>query len=308
MGLGNNSSYAANAVHDYLLSRDALQDLQKTVGYRQMVSRRGIDPFNRFGGWLWFNITFEQLYRYYNRMVGDDIDATSNISTLNVDAYTPSDAQRVNRELLHLAQKLVNQMNARANQDSVHFYQVKVRAAELKVQLAAEALAHYRNAAQVFSPAPQATLQAQLVSKLQDQELAAQIQLGQMKINAPDNPRIPLIQKGLADLRRQINSQSKAIVGGPSSLASKSVQYDRLKLEQTFAQNDLAAAISSLEQAQIQAQKRQLFIETIVTPNKPDEALYPRRWRNILATAVVGLLLWGVSSVIFAGIREHHDR
>ena len=129
-----------------------------------------------------------------------------------------------------------------------------------------------------------------------------------MKINAPDNPRIPLIQKGLADLRRQINSQSKAIVGGPSSLASKSVQYDRLKLEQTFAQNDLAAAISSLEQAQIQAQKRQLFIETIVTPNKPDEALYPRRWRNILATAVVGLLLWGVSSVIFAGIREHHDR
>lgn len=307
VGLGNNSSYAANAVHDYLLSRDALQDLQTTLHYRQMVSQHGIDPFNRFGGWVWFDTTFEQLYRYYTRMVGDDVDATTNISTLNVDAYTASDAQRVNQELLALAQKLVNQMNARANKDSVQFYQRQVRAAEAKVQEAAEALAKYRNQSKVFSPAPQANLQAQLVSKLQDQQLAAQIQLGQMEINAPKNPRIPLLKKGIADLQRQIDHQSAEVAGNRESLASKSVEYERLILAQSFAQKELTAAISSLEQARVQAQKQQLFIETIVTPNLPDEALAPRRWRGVLATVVVGLLLWGVFSVIFAGINEHHD-
>ena len=307
VGLGNNSSYAANAVHDYLLSRDALKDLQATLHYRQMVSQHSIDPFNRFGGWVWFDTTFEQLYRYYTRMVGDDVDATTNISTLNVDAYTASDAQRVNQELLTLAQKLVNQMNARANQDSVQFYQRQVRAAEAKVQEAAEALAKYRNQSKVFSPAPQANLQAQLVSKLQDQQLAAQIQLGQMEINAPKNPRIPLLKKGIADLQRQIDHQSAEVAGNRESLASKSVEYERLILAQSFAQKELNAAISSLEQTRVQAQKQQLFIETIVTPNLPDEALAPRRWRGVLATVVVGLLLWGVFSVIFAGINEHHD-
>ncbi len=308
VGLGNNSSYAANAVHDYLLSRDALQDLANKLHYRDMVSRHAIDPFNRFGGWVWFDTTFEQLYRYYTRMVGDDVDATTNISTLTVDAYTASDAQRVNQELLTLAQKLVNQMNARANQDSVHFYRLQVRAAEGKVQKAAEALAKYRNKSKVFSPAPQANLQEQLVSNLQDQQLAAQIQLGQLEINAPKNPRIPLIKKGIADLRQQIANQSARVTGNHESLASKSVEYERFDLAQSFAQRELAAAISSLEQARIQAQKQQLFIETIVQPNLPDEALAPKRFRNVLATLMVGLLLWGVFSVIFAGIREHHDR
>ena len=307
VGLGNNSSYAANAVHDYLLSRDALQDLQKTLHYRQMVSRHGIDPFNRFGGWVWFDTTFEQLYRYYTRMVGDDVDATTNISSLHVDAYNASDAQRINQELLTLAQKLVNQMNARANQDSVQFYQRQVQAAEVKVQQAAEALAKYRNQSKVFSPAPQANLQAQLVGKLQAQQLTAQIQLGQMETNAPQNPRIPLLKKGIAVLKQQIATQSAAVAGNSESLASKSVEYQRLDLAQSIAQRELAATISSLEQARIQAQKQQLFIETIVHPTAPDEALQPRRWRGILATILVGLLLWGVSSVIVAGIREHHE-
>lgn len=308
VGLGNTSSTAANAVHDYLLSRDALGDLQHTLHYRQMVSRPGIDPFNRFGGWVWFRTTFEQLFRYYTRMVGNDVDATTNISTLNVDAYTAADAQRVNQELLKLAQQLVNQMNARANQNSVQFYKQEVAQAEAKVQSTAEALAHYRNQARVFSPAPQANLQAQLVSKLQDQLLSAQVQLGQMESNAPNNPRIPLLKKGIADLKKQIAGQSAEVVGKPGSLASKSVEFERLSLAQGLAEKELGAAITSLEQARIQAQKQQLFIETIVTPNLPDEALEPKRWRGVLATLVVGLLLWGVFSVIFAGIREHHDR
>ena len=308
VGLGNNSNYAAYAVRDYLLSRNALQDLQSTLHYRQMVDRKTIDPFNRFGGWVWFDTTFEQLYRYYTRMVGDDVDATTNISTLNVDAYTASDAQRVNQELLALAQKLVNQMNARANQDSVQFYQRQVRAAEAKVQEAAEALAKYRNQSKVFSPAPQANLQAQLVSKLQDQQLAAQIQLGQMEINAPKNPRIPLLKKGIADLQQQIANQSANVAGNRESLASKSVEYERLTLAQSFAQRELAAEISSLEQARIQSEKRQLFIETIVSPNQPDQPLLPHRARGILATTVIGLLLWGIMSVIVGGIREHTEQ
>jgi capsular polysaccharide transport system permease protein len=291
-----------------LLSRDALRDLQQTLHYRQMVTKPSIDPINRFGGWVWFDTTFEQLYRYYTRMVRDDVDATTNISTLNVDAYTASDAQRVNQELLNLAQQLVNRMNKRANEDSVRFYQARVRADEVKVQAAAQALANYRNTLKVFSPAPEANLQAQLVSKLQDQELAAKVQLGQLEINAPKNPRITLIKRSIADLKRQIQTESSKVAGNDGSLASKSVGYERLSLNQSFAQRELAAAIASLEQAHTQAQKQQLFIETVVTPNRPDEALAPQRWRGLLATILVGLLLWGVFSVIFAGIREHHER
>ncbi len=308
VGIGNNSNYAANAVHDYLLSRDALEDLQTTLHYRQMVSENDIDPFNRFGGWIWFDNTFEQLYRYYTRMVGDDVDDRTNISTLSVDAYSARDAQRINRKLLKLAQHLVNQMNARANQETVRFFRGQVGAGEARVLAAAQALATYRNRSRLFSPIPEANLKAQLVTKLQNEQLAAQLQLGQLELNTPNNPRIRLLKKGIADLQRQIATQSAVVAGNRESLASKSVEYERLILAQSFAQKQLSVAIQSLEQARTEAQKQQLFIEEVVKPNLPDEALQPKRLRGVFATLLAGILLWGVFSVILAGIQEHHER
>jgi capsular polysaccharide transport system permease protein len=307
VGLGNNSTYAANAVHDYLLSRDALLQLQKTLHYRKLFQTRSIDPFNRFGGWLWFDTRFEQLYRYYIHMVGDDVDPATNISTLNVDAYTARDAQRINQALLLQAQQLVDRMNSGANEDAVKFYQQRVNSAEIKVQAAAVALATYRNQSKIFNPAPQADLQEQLIAKLQTQQLATQLQLAQLEVNAPKNPSILLLKRNIADLQRQIEQMSTKIVGSNTSLASKSTTFERLSLSQNFAQRELAANLNALEQARVQAQKQQLFIETIVTPNLPDEALLPRRWRNVLATVLLGLLLWGVFSVVIGGIREHHE-
>jgi capsular polysaccharide transport system permease protein len=308
VALGSTSNYAAHAVHDYLLSRNALEDLQKKLNYRRMSSQKSIDPFNRFDGWIWFDTSFEQLYRYYTNRVTDEIDPTSNITTLNVDAFTARDAQQINLELLTLAQKLVDQINERANQRTVRFYQTQVRLAESRLQKAAVALAQYRNQAKIFNPSPQANIQSQLISNLREQEIAAQLKLGEMEANAPKNPAIPLIKKNIANLQRQIESQSYAIAGNSQSLSVKSIDFERLRLAQTFQEKELAAAITSLEQAQIQARKQHLFIETIVKPTAPDEALLPTRWRNIAATFIVGLLLWGVFSVIFAGIREHHDR
>ena len=75
-----------------------------------------------------------------------------------------------------------------------------------------------------------------------------------------------------------------------------------------FAEKELAASITEREQARIRAQKQQLFIETVVTPNLPDEALEPKRLRGVLAVLVLGLFLWGIFSVIIAGVKEHHDR
>ena len=120
--------------------------------------------------------------------------------------------------------------------------------------------------------------------------------------------RIPLLKKGIADLQQQIANQSANVAGNRESLASKSVEYERLTLAQSFAQRELAAEISSLEQARIQSEKRQLFIETIVSPNQPDQPLLPHRARGILATTVIGLLLWGIMSVIVGGIREHTEQ
>lgn len=97
------------------------------------------------------------------------------------------------------------------------------------------------------------------------------------------------------------------VAGGSTSLTNKAAQYERLALDRTFAEKQLGAALASLEQARNDAQRKQLYLERIVQPNKPDVAVEPRRLRAILATFLLGIISWGVLTILLAGVKEHKD-
>ncbi|PZN83525.1 MAG: hypothetical protein DM484_04240, partial [Candidatus Methylumidiphilus alinenensis] len=84
-------------------------------------------------------------------------------------------------------------------------------------------------------------------------------------------------------------------------------EYDRLALEQEFASKLLMGELISLEQARNEAQRKQLYLERIVQPGKPDYAVEPRRIRNVTATFLLGLVTWGILTMLIAGVREHQD-
>lgn len=304
----SSDTYGVDAVHDYLLSRSALEKMQSAINIEQLYSAPDIDGINRFGGVVYFRKSFENFYKYYGDIVGDDVDPTSNISTITVRAYTAADARLINQNLLNLAQQLVDQINAQADEDTVRFYVGQVADDEARVRATGVALADFRNQHGVFNPAPQSALQLQLVEQLEDQLIQQQSRLAQVLLGTPDNPQIPGLKKAIESTRAEIAQQTADVAGNQNSLASQSVAYEDITLSQDFAQKELAAAIDALEQARIRAQKQQLYIETLVTPNLPDEALEPKRARGIIAVLVLGLFLWGIFSVIIAGVKEHHDR
>jgi capsular polysaccharide transport system permease protein len=74
-----------------------------------------------------------------------------------------------------------------------------------------------------------------------------------------------------------------------------------------FANRQLASALASLEQARNEAQRQQLYIERVAQPSLPDDAMEPRRLRAVLAVFVLGLVAWGVLSLLVASVREHVD-
>jgi capsular polysaccharide transport system permease protein len=46
-------------------------------------------------------------------------------------------------------------------------------------------------------------------------------------------------------------------------------------------------------------------LERIVQPNQPDIAIEPRRFRAVVIVLLLGLLAWGIMSLLVASIREH---
>jgi capsular polysaccharide transport system permease protein len=108
-------------------------------------------------------------------------------------------------------------------------------------------------------------------------------------------------------LRRAIGEENARVLGRDGGLSAKSPVFDRLALEKTFADRQLGVALAALDAARSDAARKQLYLERLVQPNLPDSALEPRRLRSVLTVFIVGLVLWGVFSLIAASIREHTD-
>lgn len=293
-------------VRDYVLSRDALKEIDDTLSVGKSFASDSVDRVSRFGG-LDFDTSFEALHRYYQKKVDIQQDSASSITTLTVRAYAAQDAQNINQKLLELSEGLVNRLNERGRQDLISSAASEVAEAEAKSKSAALALSTYRNAKGVVDPERQATVQLQQVAKLQDELIATKTQLAQLKAFTPQNPQIPALQTRASTLQAEMAAETTKVTGGELSLANKAAEYQRLALEREFADKQLASALASLEQARSEAQRKQVYIERIAQPSLPDVALEPRRLRSILATFVLGLVAWGILSMLLAGVREHQD-
>jgi capsular polysaccharide transport system permease protein len=299
-----NAGDEASAAKSYAVSRDALRAINGNGAFKKAFTRSNIsivDRFNPFGLWG----SFEELYRYFQGKVSVQEDSTTSIMTLTVDAFAPEDAYRINQQLLDLTEVTVNKLNQRGRQDLVQYAQADVDNAKAQSQAAAMALAAYRNRSGVVDPQMEAQAQLQMISNLQTQLIAAKTDLAQIEHYAPQNPRIPVIRTQIGALEAQIQRAMGKVTGGQRSLAGSAVQYQRLTLQNDFADKQLAAALASLEQARAEARRKQAYVERIVEPNVPDSPTQPRRLRGILATLVLSLLAFGILRMLLAGVRDH---
>jgi capsular polysaccharide transport system permease protein len=296
----------AHAVHDYVMSRDALRELENRLHLVETFKSSAIDLIDRFGA-LGTNDSFEALFRYYRRRVSLDLDTSSSIATLRVSAFTATDAQRVNEAVLDLSERFVNQLSERARADIVRFASDEVAAAEHRAQAAAVALAGFRAEQSVMDPERQSAAELQQAAKIEDQYILAKTELAQLLSTSPKNPQIPALRTRIAILEAAIDERVHNVTGARGSLSAKSAGYMQVALEREFAERQLGAAMTFLETARNEAQRQQLYLERIVAPNMPDYPAEPRRLRAILITFVLGSIAWAILSLLAASIREHFD-
>jgi len=294
------------SVHDFIRSRDALQELDKALGVRKAFSSEAVDFFNRFPG-IDPDESFEALHRYYQKRVDIVYDTVSSISILQVRAFSAEDAKRINEMLLEMGERLVNNMNMRSRRDLIEVAEKEVRQAEERARDAAGALSGFRTNRSVLDPDRQGAMQLQGVMKLREELLVAQGQLDQVRQVSPENPQIGSLESRVKAIEKAIADENARVLGRSGGLVSKSPAFDRLVLEKAFADRQLATAMAALDQARAEAARKQLYLERLVQPHLPDHAVEPRRVRGVVTVFVLGLVLWGVLGLVLAGVREHTE-
>ncbi|MBD3843414.1 MAG: hypothetical protein IE909_16335, partial [Campylobacterales bacterium] len=254
------------------------------------------------------NDSFEALYEYYQKYTEDTIDPQSFILTISVRSFNPDNAKNINEYLIKISEDLVNKLNERMIKDTVGLAEKEAKKSLDKFKEISSKLSKYRDTKSIFDPTQQSIIQLQLISKLQDELIATKTQLSQIKTIAPESPQIVLMQTKIKNLESDIAKETSKIVGGgKDSFSGKMSEYDKLVLEKEFAAKQLAMSLAALEQAKNEAIKKQLYLEKVAMPNLPDYPLEPYRIKNIFIIFVLGLISWGILSMIIVGIKEHND-
>ena len=300
------ASEESNAVIEFVEARDALAAIDGDGLVENAYGSDKVSWFDRFGT-LVRGTSREQLYQYYLSKITIENDPLLQVTNLTVRAYTPQDAQEINRRLLKQSEELVNRLANRARNDAISVAAGEVEEAKNRARTAAVELARFRNSKGIIDPELEAEVRLQMVSKLQDELIATRTQLAQLQTYTPQASQIPFLRTRIASIEREITEKSGSIAGGPGSLSATATQYQELKLASELAEKQLAIVLASYEEAKAEARRKRAYVERIAEPSLPDYAAEPRRMRGILATLILGLVLWGVLSTLLAGVREHRD-
>lgn len=292
------------AVRDFILSRDALKELDDKLAIREHYSDKRIDLIGRFPAFD-RDKSFEAFFKYYRKHVGVDYDPVTSISVLSVRGFSAQDAYRINTLLLDMSERLVNSLNERSRNDLIRFAENEVKIAADKARNASLAMLAFRSQQSVFEPDKQATIQLEGVAKLEAELVSTEAEVAQVKKLSPTNPQIAGLESRAETLRRAITSEASKVTSAKGSLSARAPAFERLALESTFADKQLGAALAELQAARSEAARQQLYLERLVQPSLPDKAMEPRRIRSVLTVFLVGMIAWGVLSLVLASIREH---
>ena len=292
----------AMVVRDYLLARESIAGIDKDLKLREHYQKG--DAFQSFPSWFG-EASLEQFYEYFPSMTTFNVDSQSGVASLRVKAFAPDVAQRVNATMLGMARARIKVLNDQIRKDTLGIASAELLQARQRQAKSEEAIYKFRRTEGVIDPERQAAMELQSAQEMRGKLVAAQAKLQQAQAVAPLSPMVKALQAEINSLQSSVASSSGQVVGSKTSRAAEAERYTALAQEREVSSRAVAAAEEAVIRARIESERRHLYLEEISSPMQPDGPFEPRRARGILATALIGLLLWGVVSMLGLGSREH---
>src|SRR5947209_18687241 len=91
----------------------------------------------------------------------------------------------------------------------------------------------------------------------------ARTQSGELLNNSPMSRQIPLVSNRIPSLDKLITEERAKFSGATGSVVSTLTECQRINLQRELAEKALASAFTSLGAARLEAQRQQLYLETI---------------------------------------------
>jgi capsular polysaccharide transport system permease protein len=292
-------------VASYVRSRNLVEDLDRQIGLREIYSRPVADWFARFDP----RGSSEKLWSYWRRMVVVNTDRLSGLVTVRALAFTPDDAVTIVRAIQANAEHIVDQTAQRIRADALHLAEEDLARARQRYVDSLLALRRVREGAQTVDPEKAIEETAKTLTEAMRQKLALERDLAfNMKVvssSAPQiqvlNQRIRAVDEQIAALNRSLTSRDEA----DRTAADVISRFEERELARRFSEKLMEITQSGYERARVEEARQHMYLTTFVEPIRPDLAEYPKRARTIGFVAVFALVVWVITLILIAAVKDH---
>lgn len=302
-GGANTASQDAFIVLNYVKSRAIVADLGGRDYMEKKFARSGVDYFSRLGK----DANVEEIWKYWLSHISASVDTLSGILTVRTDAFQPKDALDVARDIVRLSEELVNKITLRNRSDALSRAELEVTLSRQMLADAREKTLQFRNQNVIIDPGSRAASIGELLGKLTMERMDIVNALSTFSSSLSDDApsqrlqrtRLAAIDQQIADLKKKLTDPH-----GVDAVSSQIASYERLKLDEQFAERLYSIAQTSYHHARQELAKQQLYLLTIVEPTLPESATYPKATANTILLFCALLVAWAAISLILASIDD----
>lgn len=292
-------------IRNFITSPDLVRLIDEEFDLKGLFSRDDIDFWQR----LQSDATFEEKVRYWQNRTWAAYDHTTGIITIEIQAFTAIEAERLTNRILDHIRMEVNELSLHARSSSYEAARAELEASAGYLRASQEQLKEFRARTGVADPTASAGRDDELIRELNKEIVTMKAALDQMErtILRP-GPNVDTLRGKIEALERQRDGLLETVSSqGPGAQVTAELmgEYDTLQLEVEIAKSRYSRMLESLEVARREAERQQRYLAIFSDPYVAEEAAYPRRIINSLICFISLSLAFAIGSFLLAMVRDH---
>ena len=257
--------------------------------------------------------SIEDLTDHWARMVKVYSDSGTGLIDLEVQAFTPTEAQAIAQVIYDESSAMINRLSAIAREDATAYARDELDQAVERLKQAREAMTRFRNETQIVDPGASIQGQMGILSSLQAQLAQTLIDLDILRQTTRENDpritqterRVQVIEDRIEEERRKLGlGSNSAQPGDENAFANLVGEYERLAVDLQFAEQSYTAALSAFDSAQAEAQRQSRYLAAHVNPTLPQSSTRPDRLQVLGLVALFAFLTWATLVLAVYALRD----
>ena len=247
-----------------------------------------------------------------------DIDDRAGLMVLSVRAYDPAYAQNLNRQMVEVAQRRMNELAQLAAREQIQFLERETRRLgdeDAKVQ---QKLQDYQarsglTAAEIgvaLGSSGVAAAGPEVLVGWQQKLAELQVKRGALRqFLREDAPEVKALDAEIAAVEGQIAQRKRALLPSASGkgLSQARIDFANLMYEAGLSKEMYLGAIRATTQARAEASRTLKRVDMVQAPTLPLRSENGSTLVNLFWAALVGALVWNILGQIKRYVQSHND-